>query len=209
MIRTSSPDRYSVLACVLLIGAECFGADYYVDATGGSDGNSGLSPAAAWKTIAKVNASSFAAGDRVLLKRGQRWRERLIVPSSGTTGQPIVFGAYGTGGRPMLKGSALVKSWTSPGGASIWQAALSTQPNQVFFDDVRGTLESGVQNLDQPREWCWSSGVLYVYAVSDPDSLYSSPGIEASVRPTASLRSHPYPEPCVCDRREHRGYTVL
>ncbi len=187
MITRSSLYRYSVLACILLFAAKCFGTDYYVDATGGSDGNSGLSAAAAWKTIGKVNASSFAPGDRVLLKRGQIWREQLTIPSSGAAGLPIIFGAYGTGDRPMLKGSALVKNWTSAGDASLWQATLATQPNQVFFDGVRGTLESSVQSLDQPLEWCWSSGVLYVYAASDPDSLYGSPGIEASTRPTARV----------------------
>jgi hypothetical protein len=173
-----------VIVCVLLFEAECLGADYYVDATGGNDGNSGLSPAAAWKTIAKINASGFAAGDRILLKRGQVWREQLIIPSSGTASQPVIFGAYSTGDRPVLKGSALIKDWAGAGGANTWQAGLSTQPNQVFFDGVRGTRESGVQGLDQPLEWCWSSGVLYVYAASDPDNLYGNPGIEASVRPS-------------------------
>ena len=102
-----------ITACVLLLKAECLGSDYYVDAAGGSDNNSGLSPSAAWKTIAKVNASTFAPGDRILLKRGQIWREQLIVPSSGVVDRPILYGAYGTGERPLLKGSALVQNWTT------------------------------------------------------------------------------------------------
>lgn len=32
---------------------------YYVDATGGSDANDGLTPATAWQTIAQVNATSL------------------------------------------------------------------------------------------------------------------------------------------------------
>ena len=184
MVRTSTPRLSCVFAFTILSQVACFATEYYVDAGGGNDGNSGLSAAAAWRTISKVNASSFAAGDRVLLKRGQVWREQLVIPSSGVSGQPLVFGAYGTGDRPLLKGSDLVRNWTGAGSANVWRAPLSTLPNQVFFDQVRGTLESAVQNLDRPMEWCWSSGTLYIYAASDPDGLYHNPGIEASVRPS-------------------------
>jgi uncharacterized repeat protein (TIGR02543 family) len=184
MVRTSTLYLFCIFAFTILPQAACFAMEYYVDAGGGNDGNSGLSTAAAWKTIAKVNTSSFAAGDRILLKRGQIWREQLVVPSSGVSGQPVIFGAYGTGNRPLLKGSDLMQNWTSAGSANIWRASLSIQPNQVFFDEVRGTLQSSVQNLDRPLEWFWSSGTLYVYAASDPGGLYHNPGIEASVRPS-------------------------
>jgi hypothetical protein len=128
-------------------------------ATGGSNANSGLSPATAWKTIAKVNASSFAAGDRILLKRGQVWRERLTVPSSGTAGWPIVFGAYGTGDR-RAEGLGLVRDWTNQARASGGPPGHSAQ--QVFR---RRRALGGTQGLDQPGSG-GSSGVLYVYAVS-------------------------------------------
>ena len=86
---------------------------WYVDQTGGDDGNSGTSPSDAWKTIAKVNGSSFSAGDSVLFKRGETWSETLTVPSSGTSGSPITFGAYGTGDDPVIDGSTTLSSWTS------------------------------------------------------------------------------------------------
>jgi uncharacterized repeat protein (TIGR02543 family) len=188
MIKRHTLGFRRISLCILLFQAACLGADYYVDGTAGDDGNSGLSPTTAWRTVAKVNVSSFAPGDRILLRRGQVWREQLVVPSSGTADRPIVFGAYGVGDRPTLKGSALVQNWTAAGSPNIWRASLATQPNQVFLDGVRGTLESAVQNLDKPLEWCWSSGVLYVYAPSSPGVLYQNPGIEASVRP--STRSY-------------------
>ena len=37
--------------------SEAWSATYYVDATIGNDGNTGLSESSAWKTIAKVNAA--------------------------------------------------------------------------------------------------------------------------------------------------------
>jgi len=78
---------------------------YYVDATGGSDSNDGLSEANAWKTISKVNSSSFNPGDSILFKRGEVWREQLTIPSSGSSGNPITFGAYGSGDNPLILGS--------------------------------------------------------------------------------------------------------
>ena len=60
------------------------GAVYYVDATNGNDSNDGLSEITAWRTINKVNNSSFAPGDFILFKRGEIWREQLSIPSSGT-----------------------------------------------------------------------------------------------------------------------------
>jgi hypothetical protein len=86
-------------------------ATYYVK-NGGSDAASGLSDALAWETIAKVNGSSFSAGDSILFKKGCTWREQLTVPSSGSAGNPITFGAYGTGADPIISGANLVTSWT-------------------------------------------------------------------------------------------------
>src|SRR6202012_1910876 len=39
-------------------------AIFYVDALGGDDGHSGLSPAAAWRTLEKVDAHVFQPGER-------------------------------------------------------------------------------------------------------------------------------------------------
>ena len=78
---------------------------YYVDMTGGIDTNSGSTPDNAWKTISKVNATSFSPGDSILFKRGETWRERFVISSSGNMGNPITFGAYGTGALPKIVGS--------------------------------------------------------------------------------------------------------
>ncbi|MBK9990344.1 MAG: hypothetical protein IPP19_06340 [Verrucomicrobia bacterium] len=78
---------------------------YYVDANNGLDtGNDGLSPAKAWKTIAKLNAATVKAGDVVRLARGSAWSETLRIEpiESGTPATPIVFEAYGTGDAPTI-----------------------------------------------------------------------------------------------------------
>jgi hypothetical protein len=86
--------RSYLLIFLLLMYVPAWGATYYVDATGGNDSNAGTATTQAWKTINEVNKGSFSPGDIVLFKRGETWREQLKVPSSGSAGSPITFGAY-------------------------------------------------------------------------------------------------------------------
>jgi parallel beta-helix repeat protein len=165
----------------LLLSSQAIGATYYVNAIGGNDSNNGLSTNNAWKTISKVNGSTFVAGDSILFKRGETWREKLTVPSSGSVGSPITFGAYGDGALPIISGADLVTTWTSYT-TNVWQAALITQPNQVFFDNIRGTKEASVGAVNRANEWYWLDNVIYVYSISDPGTAYTNLGIEASVR---------------------------
>ena len=80
-------------------------ATYYVDATSGADGNSGLSSSQAWKTLEKVNSSTFAPGDRILFAAGSRWEGKLNPKGSGSPGKPIVIDRYGRGARPVIDGA--------------------------------------------------------------------------------------------------------
>lgn len=75
---------------------------YYLDASGGSDSNSGTSSTAAWKTLSKVTAATFGPGDVVAFKRGQTFTGSATIAESGTTIKPIVVTAYGTGSQPVL-----------------------------------------------------------------------------------------------------------
>jgi hypothetical protein len=132
------------LSVLLLISLSANpGTTYYVDATGGNDSNSGLTEALAWKTIAKVNASSFSAGDSIFFKRGETWRETLTVPSSGSSGSPITFGTYGTGEKPRILGSNLMTGWAAyeGSGASTWTATEQTGVSAI--DDT----DSGFLNI--------------------------------------------------------------
>jgi len=75
---------------------------FYVDADAGSDAAAGTSPAAAWRTLARVNSAALLAGQVVAFKRGATFPGQLIVRRAGNAGSPIVFTAYGTGERPIL-----------------------------------------------------------------------------------------------------------
>ncbi|WP_319548764.1 right-handed parallel beta-helix repeat-containing protein [Desulfogranum marinum] len=83
------------------------GKTYFISKSGNNNAN-GLTPATAWATISKVNNSRFSPGDRILFKRGGTWKERLLIPSSGSaSGGSITFGAYGTGNKPVIDGTGV------------------------------------------------------------------------------------------------------
>lgn len=77
-------------------------SSYFIDSIIGSDYNSGRTPDSAWRTISKLSSVTLVPGNKVLFKRGGTWAEQLTIPSSGTSGNPITFGAYGSGAKPII-----------------------------------------------------------------------------------------------------------
>jgi hypothetical protein len=135
----------AILAIVCMVYLNATAVTYYVDATNGSDANTGLSPATAWKTIDNVNSSAFVAGDSVLFKRGETFRGQLVAQSGSSSGA-ITYGAYGTGNKPRLLASRQRNSpsdWTGEGG-NIWRTShkpvnmVETEllPNPGFDTDL-------------------------------------------------------------------------
>ena len=180
-----------LLTLWLLLHAASFwplsAATYYVDAVNGDDHNSGTSPDAAWRTLARVNALSFSPGDTMLLRRGSVWREQLNFPSSGNSGAPITIDAYGNGPLPVVSGADLVAAaaWQQAATANVWQAGVGSQPNVVIFDGVRGHKKSSSAELSAPLDWAWQAGTLYTFSPANPASAYQRPGIEYGARPSA------------------------
>lgn len=91
-----------------LVPAIVAAGTYYIDATGGNDSADGLSAATAWKTLAKVNASIFQPGSKILFKAGESWIGQLAPLGSGTSGSPIIIDQYGTGPKPLFNGNGIV-----------------------------------------------------------------------------------------------------
>lgn len=106
----------------------------------GNDAKDGRSPATAWKTVSKVNATSFQPGDRILFQRGGEWRESLAASSSGAPGTPIVYEAYGTGAKPKFWGSDVVGP----------DRKLAKAPGALLVDHV----------FLLPTAWAWKDGLL-------------------------------------------------
>jgi hypothetical protein len=69
---------------------------YYISSTG-SDNNNGTSQQTAWKSLEKVNATTFKPGDKILFEANSIFEGTLSINNSGTSKQPILFGSYGNG----------------------------------------------------------------------------------------------------------------
>lgn len=97
--------RTFLATCAILLTAaeSASGATYHVDCAAGSDSATGATPAAAWKTVAKVSETTFAPGDAILFRRGTRCQGMLWPKGSGDDGRPIRIGSYGEGAPPVIE----------------------------------------------------------------------------------------------------------
>ncbi len=134
------------LALSLFVG-HAGAAVYYIDASAGSDRDSGLAPVrkgsrstnGPWQTLERVSAAALKPGDSVLLKCGEVWHEPLRLAVSGASANPIKVGAYPTpcANRPTIDGSFAIpgSSW-SPYAGRIFRAKL---PVDLIADGSFGT----------------------------------------------------------------------
>jgi len=103
----------------------CLTADatiYYISASG-NDFSSGTSISKPWKTISKLNSfDSLVSGDVILFNRGETFYGSIMVRNSGSSGNPIIFSAYGAGSNPIITGFTNVIAWRNLGG-NIWESA--------------------------------------------------------------------------------------
>lgn len=124
-------------AVVLLVGSPRGGdaATYYVRQTVGNDGNDGLSPATAWRSVSRLSAA-MAAGDTAYVGPGL-YRDAIAVRHDGTADGRIVFIADTAGqhtgdppGPVMITGAepvdeAIFVPHTAPG---VYQAPFPEYP---------------------------------------------------------------------------------
>lgn len=96
---------------------------YYIS-TSGNNASAGTSPGTAWQTLAKLNSVTLNPGDVVNLNRGDTWNEPLPINQSGTAGNVILYGTYGTGAMPVITGFTNLTSWTNLG-SNIWEATFN------------------------------------------------------------------------------------
>jgi hypothetical protein len=165
------------LALLILAASQTFATTFYVK-NGGNNSLNGQSDANAWETVAKVNASSFNPDDQILFKRGSVWHEQLYVPSSGTSGHPVIFGAYGTGARPIITAmNDISGSWTYASG-NIWHKSISHWPGRVYLSGTEAHLAQVVGDLSSTYRWYSDGSTLYVYSSGDPSgTVVESNGI--------------------------------
>ncbi len=82
---------------VISQSATAVGTTYYVDTVGCSNAYAGTSTTQPWCDFTNINGVTFPAGTTILLKSGKSWTGPLAPLGSGTSGNPITLGCYGTG----------------------------------------------------------------------------------------------------------------
>jgi hypothetical protein len=107
---------------------------FYVSSSAGSANGDG-SINNPWKTLSQVNAQTFRAGDAILFKRGDMWYGSLTVGVSGSSSYPIIYGAYGSGEKPIITGFTTISGWSDEGN-HIYSKIISTEsiPNILAVD---------------------------------------------------------------------------
>ena len=147
--------------------------NYYVS-NSGSDSNAGTTPETAWQTISKVNKSTFAPGDQILLKAGDSFDGPLNISNSGTSDSMIYIGRYGTGSNPIIYGDNPNVTWSAVAGhTGVYSASVSQNSIQRVYDGNNNEftkLTQGTDNLSTfldrfaPSDWgfSWDTGLTYV-----------------------------------------------
>ncbi len=164
-----------VAALMLPVAAATAGAaTYYVDCADGADGATGTSPDSAWRTMAKVSATTFSPGDSILLRRGTRCDGPLWPKGSGEAARPITIGAYGGGPLPIIDGGgadAAIKLFDQRHWVVETLEATGSTPYGVLVSGTRGELRGFVlRNLvvhDVPGEPRSKISGLVVFTVRD------------------------------------------
>lgn len=148
---------------------------YYVSSSSGNDSNDGKSPATAWKTIGKLNASIalYKPGTSILLKSGDVFRDDYInlqnqvkgvndattlantpLPFSGTKNAPIIIGSYGSGTNPLIDGAdPLNLQWTRVGSSTTFQATVSKMPAKLFVGSASGETTQLIPQANDTGAW--------------------------------------------------------
>jgi len=154
---------------------------YYIKNLG-SDTNTGLSDAQAWKTCTKVGSISFVAGDIVYFKRGDTWREELSFIGAGSLGNPVIIADYGTGAKPVISAVDELANWKTSASWSnvgnIWQITLSPAPPEIKRIWLNGTevkkaLTATVTSTER-FYYNTSTHVFYLYSAMNPATSLTS-----------------------------------
>ena len=137
-------------------------AIYYIDPINGDNRNSGLSKKEALADNKKLQLSP---GDTVLFKRGTFIRGHMN-NKSGSEGNPITYGAYGEGKKPVFCGSVDLMNeslWTEEE-ENIWVCTLSDEAGNIIYNNTNlfGTLRWQKEDLTEQGDFALQNGDKYV-----------------------------------------------
>ena len=134
------PSKYRVFLYLILISFSNISqaVNYYLSANG-NDRNNGNSAETSWKTIERLNKQKLIAGDSVLFKRGDIFTGEIVAGNSGSKKLSIIYGAYGSGEKPIITGAIRIDNWENIKGGMV-VAKLPNKVYNLFCDDKQQIL---------------------------------------------------------------------
>lgn len=129
------------LFCIAFVPVHA--ADYYFSSTTGNDGRTAReagNAATPWKSLEKLNAifGGLRPGDRIFFKRGDVFDGAINVTASGSNGNPIELGAYGSGDAPVISGLSSLSVFIKTGG-NVWETSVANGGEAVNVLLLNGT----------------------------------------------------------------------
>ncbi len=172
---------------LILFASPVWGTTYYVDSSITDTNVASATPdfttynpetfststgsASVFKTIADINLLvTVAPGDSVLFRKGQTWRETLLPPVSGTNGNQVTFGSFGSGNRPRILGSVALSSWDQTN-LSLETADLLEEGFEATVGGANHFTTAGDGHLDVAG---WT-GTLGAGSTLDADDITTPP----------------------------------
>lgn len=185
---------------------------HYVDFVGGNDNNNGTSDSSPWQHAPGMPGGTGShtpvAGNVIALKRGSVWRKTGTwnIGQSGSSGNPIIYTAYGTGALPKYTVVELYSSgWTVHSG-NVWKRTTGGSVQRVYVneegmgeaDSVATVGQASIVNGNNTgiiKYWKHESGILYLYSpAGNPGTVSVVEGLQGGIPHAISLinRSHVY-----------------
>lgn len=180
-----------LLTIIVGFNLEAANTAYYVDSKNGSDGNSGTSEYSAWKSLSKVNSTTFSEGDRIFFKAGCDWVGQLYPKGSGSSSNPIVLDMYGYGSKPIIAANGMKNNALYFRNQEYWEVNnLEITNTASAHGDYRGITIEGrdygtinhvyikncyIHNVTGEVRWIGGSG-------TNGDGFYYGTGFDASKR---------------------------
>lgn len=160
-----------LLLIFLLLPLSMLAQNQYVDSsyTGTSTGTISQP----WKAMSSINQSALNAGDSVLFKRGYSYGGSITITRSGSVGNPIVFGAYGTGAKPKFIGN---------GASTLATLFYWNNRNYLTFDNLDITdptlYGSASGTLAHIRIGWYGDGTSHHFVIQNCNASYIGDAVE-------------------------------
>lgn len=122
---------------------------YYISPTG-NDNNTGNSPEEAWKTIDKLNNTTFVPGSRILFEGGAEFPGNLYLDKQDGNDplKPIIVSSYGTGKATIKAGNGTGINVYNTSGITIDNLIVAGSGMRInsgtgiqFYNDLSGNLK--------------------------------------------------------------------